>query len=170
MAEIKTEQSKIREENLFSVRMEESPVMSLYHKVPNDYRVDMLARQFLPAIREKMEITSEMNEDYGTVTIARAIIIHPSEVFKYWNMKPYEEIVVLDYRGFSKRTVVRQDVYHVEMALEPDIFLPNWSDVGDPSEKIEYERVRFVYDGQKNLVGERIFRYKPEIKKKRRNK
>jgi hypothetical protein len=166
MSEIKTEQSRIREEYLYSVRMEEPAVMAMYSKIPEDYFVDMLAREFLPVVKENMEITEEMNLDYGKVRTARIVIVPPSEVFKYWKMKPYEEIVVLDYRGFSKRMVTRQDCHHLEFALEPDLLELN--EFKETNNSLKFEIARFVWSGQRNVVGERIFRYEPEIRKKRR--
>lgn len=150
--------------NLFSCAFTETGMMRVEHKVPIDYIHRVLAQQFLEAILEKLEITSfkDWNDPYAVRHVARVFIASPSEVFNHQKTKSGQEVVILDYRGFTRRMVVGLNERRVSMALmNPFTIVRGELDPSYMDTEIKYEKAVFEDRGHVNAMGERIFEWVP---------
>lgn len=156
-------------QNLFAVSFVESGMNRMYKAVPREYIYRMLAEKFLEAIVEKMEISSQKdwNDPYAVRHLAQVFIAKPSDVFQYNRLGNEDEVVVLDYKGFTRRVVTNRRWCDVEVMDIPP--LCTFSELGklDPNKPIKCEKLKFTYRGQVNALGERVFEWEPPPRNKK---
>ena len=121
-----------------------------------------------------MEVTSyrDSEDPYVISHTARVFMAKPSKIFECHSVGPTGEIVVLNYKGFTKRVVVPKQSYRHEFEeLEPLDF----ANLESPEANIPavgFKRLLFQDEGRRNAFGERIFEYQrlEERKSRRKNK
>lgn len=157
------DKTKKTDQNLYSVMYVEPFSSIAYKKIPREYIYRRMAEQFIDPILENMEISSSIDPEdpYAQRFFAKVFIVKPSKVFSYHLIEPDQEVVVLDYKGFIKRFVVHRHKYDVEM-FDPEPFKVQNLEEGknfNIISEIMPTRLRFVDNGRRNEIGERIFEY-----------
>lgn len=146
------------DDHLYGVTMSESYAIQSLTNVPKEYRFKMMAHELMPAVIENMEVTSwrDPEDPYVIRHTARVFMANPSQIFECHAVGRSEEVIVLDYKGFTKRVVVPKSTFNFECQEVEPLTLENMK---SPFPMVGFKRLLFCDLGRRNAVGERIFEY-----------